>query len=162
MGIFSYTLMKQSQIRELITKLSIYYGEEDLEFLKKYNFYLNNKGKVQISKINLNELNIEKINLVGLYFGTYHDENRFRLSIEGSKFLKPKKNYIKLNAKSLNTYLSGENLFKDEVDEINIQDNCPFLIVQYENENIGCMNLKDNVLLTYLSKTRKLDFNKLF
>lgn len=161
MGIFSYTLMKQGQIKDLILKLSSLYGSE-LEFLKKYNFYINNKGKVHISKINLNELNLQRINLVGLYFGTYHDDNRFRLSIEGSKLIKPTKNYIKLNKKALNTYISGENLFKEEVEEINMQDNCPFLIVQYENENLGCMNLKDNVLLTYLAKTRKLDFNKLF
>lgn len=161
MAQFSYTQIKKSQINELISKLSLYYGC-NLEFLKEYHFYVNNKGKVHISKINLNELEIDRVNSIGLYFGTYHDENRFRLSLEGTKFIKPTKNFIVLNKKSLNTYLSGENLFKEEVEKIDFSDNCPFLIVQYENENLGCMNIKDNMLLTYMSKTRKLDFNKLF
>lgn len=158
---FNYTSIKKNEITELILKLSSFYGC-NLEFLKEYYFYVNNKGKVHISKINVNELNLNRINSIGVYFGTYHDDNRFRLSLEGTKFIKPSKNYLILNQKSLNTYLSGENLFKEEVEKIDSSDNCPFLIVQYKNENLGCMNIKDNMLLTYMSKTRKLDFNKLF
>jgi len=158
---FNYSAMKQSQIKELIEKLTSYYGT-NLNFLKEYHFYINNKNKVQISKINLNDLNLQRINLIGLYFGAYHDDNRFRLSLEGSKLINPTKNYILLNIKSLNSFISGENLFKEEVEKIDFENNCPFLIVRYEDENFGCMNIKDNMLITYLPKTRKLDFNKLF
>ena len=105
---------------------------------------------------------MQRVNTIGLYFGAYHNDNRFRLSIEGSKLIKPQKNFLELNEKSLNTYLSGENLFAEEIEKINHEDNCPFLIVKFKDENLGCMNLKDNVFLTYLSKSRKLDHNKLF
>lgn len=146
----------------LIEKLEFFYDSE-LSILKEYNFYYNeNTKKIHISKINLSELEITRFSGVGIYFGVFHDSNRFRLSLEGSKFIKPKRNFIKINQESLNSYLAAENLFKDEVKEISWEDKCPFLIVIYENENLGSISVKDDYLLNYLPKSRKLDFNKLF
>ncbi len=147
----------------LINLLESYYGVK-LKDLFKYYFYINrNSNKIFISSVNINDISINRISGIGIYFGSYHDNNRFRLSIEGSKFINPKKNYIEINFKTLQSYLSAENLFIEEVDNMNYDKSSPpFLIVKYNEENIGCISVKNNVLLNYIPKSRKLDYNKLF
>ncbi|MCA9459099.1 MAG: hypothetical protein KC550_00965 [Nanoarchaeota archaeon] len=153
--------LKKSQVKELIDRLSFFYSC-DLEFLKAYNYYLNKGGKLYLSKVDIQNLEVDRINSVGLYFGTIHDNERFRLSIEGSKFINPKRNFIKLNENSFKSYITGENLFKEEVETISWEDQCPFLIVIYDDENLGSANVKDKTILCYVPKSRKLDYNKVF
>lgn len=155
-------IMKKSEVRELIDKLAFFY-DCDLNFLKSYKFYFNeSRGKVYISNANIENLNLRKISGKGLYFGTLHDNDRFRLSIEGSHFISPKKNFVKIDNEKLKSYLSGENLFKEEIIELNWQDKCPFLIVIYDGESLGCVNVKGDELISYVPKSRRLSFNKLF
>ena len=158
---FSYELIRKSRVNFLIDSLSKSY-DCDLEELRSYNFYTNPKGKIFISKFRVDELELERVNAVGLYFGTLHDNDRFRLSIEGSKFIKPKKNFIKLNSESLKFYISAENLRKDQFEEVNVDGTSPFIIVQFEEENMGCVSFKGNEALTYVPKSRKLDLERLF
>lgn len=154
-------LLKKSKKEELINKLSIYYGT-NLEQLKSYSFYMSEKTrKVHMCKLDT-EIELKRVTNVGLYFGTYHDEDRFRLSIEGSQFIKPTKNFLVLKEENLKSYLATESLFVEEIKEYNWQENAPFLIVIYNNENIGCINIKEKEILNYIPKSRKLNFNKLF
>lgn len=159
---FALKKLKKNEIAQFLEKLSKYY-ECDTTELENYNFYINeNNAKLYISKINPEELNLQKISGFGLYFGTFHDNQRFRASIEGSKFINPKKNIVIIGDENLKSYLAGENLFTHEVEKVDWQDNCPFLIVKYKNENLGCISVKDENLLNYIPKSRRLDFNKLF
>lgn len=151
-----------SKVRDLIKTLSENYNC-DLEYLKDYTFYITSKDKLLISKVDVEEFDLERINSVGLYFGTFHGDNKFRLSLEGSKFVKPTKNYVIIkDEKVLSSYLSAENLFRDEVEMVDCDGSCPFLIVQYQDENLGCVSNKEKDLLTYMPKSRKLDYNKVF
>ncbi len=158
---FNFEVLRKSAVRELVDNLSNSYGC-DLEELKSYVFYVNPRGKVYISKADVRNEEFKKINGVGLYFGTFHDENRFRLSIEGSGLVSPKKNYVVINSDVLKSYLAAENLFADEVDELNNDGSANFLIVRYNGQSIGCVSLKEKMLLNYIPKSRKLDFNKVF
>lgn len=153
--------LKKGQVKDLIDKLSFFY-QSDLEFLKGFNFYINNRNKVYAIKGDVDKLELNRVNAIGLYFGTFQDEERFRLSIEGSKFIEPKRNFIKLTKKAFESYICGENLFKEEIEEVNWEDNCPFLIVLYENEKLGSANIKGEEIFTYVPKSRKLDYNRLF
>lgn len=154
--------LNSKQKKELIEKLAFFYNS-NVDFLKQYNFYLSSKkNKVYISKIDLDSLNIARVSSIGLYFGAFHDDDRFRLSIEGSKLINPKRNFVILKKEALSSYLSAENLFKDDLEYLNWEDNCPFLIVKFENENLGSVNVKGDVILSYLPKSRKLDYNKVF
>lgn len=153
--------LNSKQKRELIDSLAFFY-KTDLTYLKKYQFYKTQRGKLYISKIDITSLNLTKFASIGLYFGTYHDENRFRLSIEGSKLITPTRNYIELKKEILSSYLSAENLFKEDLDYLNWEDNCPFLIVKCGNEYLGAVSIKENMVLNYIPKSRKLDYNKLF
>ncbi len=159
---FNLIKLKNPQINEIVDKLSTNHNC-NLEELKSYNFYLNEKnGKIHITKINVEEFENFKISGTGLYFGTIHDNDRFRLSIEGTQLISPKSNYIKINENTLKSYLAGENLFKHEITEINYENRCPFLIVIYDDENLGCINIKDDMAFNYVPKSRRLSFNKVF
>lgn len=154
--------LKTSEVKEILENIEKYY-KCNVDELKELNFYINEKTqKIHVTKVDIEELNIDKISGFGLYFGTMHDNNRLRLSIEGSQLISPKKNYIKINDENLKSYLAGENLFKDEVEEINWEDNAPFLITLHNDENLGSVNIKENMILNYLPKSRRLNFNKVF
>jgi NOL1/NOP2/fmu family ribosome biogenesis protein len=154
-------ILKKSEINQIVDSLSIAY-DFDCNFLKSYYFLIKGRQKVYITNINLKEIDIDRINSTGIYFGTIHDDDRIRLSVEGTTFIKPKKNFIEINKETLKSYLAAENLFLDEVKTINNDETYPFLIVKYETENLGCVSLKENILLNYVSKSRKLDYNKVF
>ncbi len=158
---FSFEKLSEKESNNLITKLELMYNCS-LNELQGFYFYIASKGKVYISSINIDKQKIERVNSIGMYFGTFHDNNRFRLSLEGSRFIKPKKNYVIINENTLKSYLSAENLFKDEAEIIDYSQDCPFLIVVHNSENLGCISVKDNMLLNYLPKSRKLDFNKVY
>lgn len=154
--------LNSKQKKELIEKLSFLYNS-NIDFLKDYHFYLaSKKNKIYISKIDIQNLNLTKISSIGLYFGAFHDDERFRLSIEGTKLIDPKRNYVILKKEALSSYLAAEDLFKEDLEYINWEDNCPFLIVKYENEKLGSVNIKENSILNYIPKSRKLDYNKVF
>ena len=158
----TYTKFNNSKKKEFIEKLSQYYGA-DLKILEKHQFYMNERNKkLYILSCNVDSLEFKNLSGFGLYFGTFHDNDRFRVSIEGSKYIKPTKNFVKINEKNLSSYLSGETLFKKEVEEIDWQDKCPFLIVVYEEEQLGCISPKQDQLLNYVPKSRRLHFNKLY
>ncbi len=154
-------ILKKSQINQIVDTISKAY-DFNCDFLKEYNFVINSRQKIHITTINLKEVDIERINSVGIYFGTMHDDETIRLSIEGTNMIKPKKNFIELTPESLKSYLAAENLFLEEVKEVNNDKTYPFLIVKYEKENLGCVSIKDNMFLNYTSKSRKLDYNKVF
>lgn len=163
---FESNLLKKSEVKILLDKISQYYNC-DISNLENYNFYFNEKNdKIYISTYNVEELGLDRVSNHGLYFGSYHDNGRFRLSIEGSKFVIPNKNYVKISPSSLKSYVAGENLFADEVLELNYDENAPFLVVIYDNgeqfENVGSISVKENFLLNYVPKSRRLDFNKIF
>lgn len=159
---FDHKPLKTSQVRELIEKLELFYGC-NLDSLKNQKFFISEKKKkVYLSNFDFQELDFKRVSGHGLYFGTFHDGNRFRLSIEGTRFITPKKNFVLIDEDNLKSYVTGENLFKDEVKEVSWQDKCPFLIVRHGDENLGCVNLKDDILISYMPKSRRLDFNKIF
>ena len=149
-------------------KQLIYFLEDaynvDLKHLLKNNFFKAGKEKIYISTIDPQELNLDNINSIGLYFGVYHGENTFRLSIEGSQLIEnPKKNYLILkNDSALTSYLAAKNLFEEDIDYVSNEVGTPFLIVIFKNQHIGCVSVKDNYYLSYMPKSRKLDYNKVF
>jgi len=161
---FDNEILNTKERKEMLNSISNYY-DINIANLEEYNFYINrNTRKVYISNFNIKEtkLNLPKINSHGMYFASIHDNKRIRLSIEGSKLIKPNKNYIKLSEENLKSYVSGEDLFSEEVYEINYDKRAPFLIVIYKDENIGCVNLKDKIFMNYVPKSRRLEFNRIF
>lgn len=136
--------------------------DSNIDYFKDKNLYKNQKGKVYLTHINIEELNIERINGFGIYFGTIHDSGRFRLSIEGTQLINVKQNYVVLKEEKFSNYLAAENLFPEDLEVINREENCPFLIVKFNNDNLGCVTIKEDNVQNYIAKSRKLDYNKVF
>jgi ribosome biogenesis protein Nip4 len=157
----NFTKLNSQRKTDLIKTLESDYGY-DTNFLNEYIFYITSKDKIMLSKIDVDKLKLERVNSLGIYFGIYHSETKFRLSLEGSKMIKPTKNFIKIDDKAMKSYVTAENLFEDEVQQIKFSSSAPFKIVQYKKDNLGCMSHRDKEFLTYLSKSRKLDFGKVF
>ncbi len=170
---FSIQKLKKNQIKNLLESLSKYYGCQT-EHLNSKHFYITPKGKVYICEKNIailenqqnthpNEISLPRINSVGMYFGTYHDDQRFRLSIEGSSLLEPTKNYIELKDKNaLKSYISAENISKEEISFCDHSNHCPFLLVKYQKKIIGSVSPKEGMYINYIPKSRKLEYSKLF
>ncbi len=161
-ALISFTKLEKQEKKKLIYSLEDGYGCQ-LEELFQYEYYVTSKNKVYISSVDPSDLPLNSINSLGLYFGTFHSKDKFRLSIEGSKWIIPKKNYIILkDEKALASYLAAENVFEEDISEKNIQTGTPYIIVLYNNHQLGCVSQKENYYLTYLPKSRKLDYNKVF
>ena len=158
----SFRKYKLSEVRELLDNLNSYY-DFDCKELTKLNFYINKGGKVFISSVPEKDLEtVNRISGLGMYFATVHDGGRVRLSVEGCNLIKPKKNYIVLNEKGFKAFISGEDLFEEEIAENHYNGDAPFIIVVYDNQRIGVVSKKEKSYITYLPKSRKLDFNKVF
>ncbi|MFW5704788.1 MAG: hypothetical protein ACOCXG_03000 [Nanoarchaeota archaeon] len=158
----NFCKFKSSEVKNFLESLNAYYGA-DIEALKKFDFYVNNSGKVYITSVPEKDLTITKrVCGLGLYFATIHDGGRIRLSVEGCSLVEPKKNYIILNEKGFKAFICAEDLFEDEIEETNFEGNTPFIMVIYAGERIGIVSKKESSYINYLPKSRKLDYNKVF
>lgn len=158
---FHYLLIDESYKILLIETISNIY-EVNLDHLLDYYFYINNKGKVYISKIDVDSLKIKRVNGVGLYFGTINDNGIFRPSIEGSDIIKPNSNYAILKEERINSYLAGESLFLEDVELFKGDVNCVYYILVWNDYYLGAISLGDKEIFNYVPKSRRVVFNKMF
>ncbi len=157
---FTHKILSKKDKENLLNYVKDNYGC-NIDKIIDYNFYLNeNNNKVYICNFKVENLNLKNIINIGLYFGKFHDNNRFRLSFEATRNLNIEKNYIML--KQSDNFLNKENLFKEEIESINSDGKCPFLVVKFENENWGCVSKKDKYFVSYLPKSRKISHKKMF
>ena len=128
--------------------------------------YINSKQKIYVSTINEIPKHLTRINAIGLYLGTLVDSGHIRLSIEGTQLLnRAQTNFVVLDDNSLASYLAGENLFFEEIKEEYLDDthNTPFVIIYDILGNaLGTISKKEKYYLNYLSKGRKMNFNRVF
>ncbi len=133
-----------------------------LELLKKqfgfdkkldYIFLINNKNKIfiinkEIVNIDLNRI---RINSIGLYIAEFRN-NEVRLSIEGSQLIGPKakKNIIELDEKQSKEWLKGNDIETTTKAE-------GFLILKHKDDYLGSGKVKENRILNFVPKTRRLN-----
>jgi NOL1/NOP2/fmu family ribosome biogenesis protein len=163
--------LNQKEISNLLNSFISIYGENSINIdeLNSFNFYINEKGKCHISKINIEnqDLDLERLSTLGLYFGSFTDVGDFRLSIEGSSFIKPEKNFLLLKEDRLDKYLSGENMsFEDFDKEESSIEKSPFYIVIYDYNgnkiNLGVVSIKEETIFNFVPKSRRVQKDKLF
>jgi NOL1/NOP2/fmu family ribosome biogenesis protein len=110
----------------------------------KEKIYLINRD---VSKIDLSKL---KIDVMGLYFGEIKT-GELRLSIEGAQLIGPlaKKNVLEINDKLARLWLKGYDLPVKT-------DMKGFLIVKNNDDYLGCGKFKENKILNFIPKTRRI------
>ena len=134
--------------------LKLIEGQWGAELKLDFTFAKNSKNRVFIVNKDINKIDFSKlrINSVGMYFCDL--ENEIRLSIEGSQIIGPKavKNVVEINEEQTKQWLKGEDL------EIEDKGNYHgFVIIKHENDFLGSGKFKDNRILNYVSKSRRIN-----
>ncbi|HLC73801.1 MAG TPA: hypothetical protein VJH20_04165 [Candidatus Nanoarchaeia archaeon] len=131
-------IKKQFSIEELHLDY-IFFSNED------HKIFIINKD---ISKINLSNL---RINNIGLYFGKIEDDG-FRLSIEGSQII----GSLALNNITEIDDIDTKKWFLGE-DIVTKVDNVPgYVILRNKNDFLGCGKIKNNKIINYIDKGRRI------
>lgn len=152
-------LFNSSKVKKLINELEKVY-DCNLKHLLENFFYINKDKKLFMINNKIEEKYLKNTFGIGIYFGKFCGEN-FKLSFEGTYFVKPKKNYIILDDKNFEKYISQEKFSLDNSLKIN-KNNFPFLIVKKDDKNMGCCSIKENFILTYLKKNKRIKSEKFF
>ncbi|MBN4049232.1 hypothetical protein JYT91_01300 [archaeon AH-315-M20] len=142
-------ILNNKEIKEIFKLIEKQWGAKlklDYAFLQnqKNRVFLINKD---ISKIDLSKL---RTNSMGMYFCEI-DKIGIRLSIEGSQIVGPKavKNIIEIDEKQTKQWLKGEDLeFKGNYSG--------FVILKHNNYFLGTGKFKENKVLNYVGKSRRI------
>jgi NOL1/NOP2/fmu family ribosome biogenesis protein len=142
-------ILNKKQIKEILVLIKKQWSADltlDYAFLKDKNdkIFIINK---EFAKINLEKL---RINSMGLYFAQLMPDG-IRLSIEGSQIIGPraKKNILELNEKQKKEWLRGNDLeIKTELKN--------YVILKCNKDFLGIGKIKQNKILNYIPKTRRL------
>ncbi len=117
-------------------------------------FVKNSKSRIFIVNKDINKIDFSKlrINSIGMYFCDL--ENGIRLSIEGSQIIGPKatKNVVEINDEQVKQWLKGEDL---EIEDKNNYSG--FVIIKNKNDFLGTGKIKDNKILNYVNKGRRVN-----
>lgn len=137
------------KIKELLISQFGYALQEDYAYLKndKDKIFLVNKDA---AKLDWKKLIIDKM---GLYFAE-DKETEIRLSKEGAQLLaseakKKKKivNMVELTKEEAKAYFQGQDLQKD------VGAHSKMILLQYEDNILGCAKYKEGNILNFLPKT---------
>lgn len=118
-----------------------------------YTFLINNKNKIFIVNKDIANINLDKIriNSIGLYIAEFRN-NEVRLSIDGSQLIgkKAKKNIIELDEKQAREWIKGKDIEKQTKEK-------GFVILKHNNDYLGSGKVKENRILNFVPKTRRLN-----
>ena len=126
--------------------------------ISKFNYLIMKSGKEKLrifsgilSREELLSLarNIN-IDLIGLYFGFYKD-NELRLSVDACNLLKPTKNILEINDEDENKWMRGEDLVPVNVEKIKKG----FVIIKNKENFLGTGKLTETKILNFLPKERR-------
>ena len=111
-------------------------------FIRKDKIYAMCK---EFSSANLKNLNI---NSIGLYIAK-KEKNRIRFSIEGSQIIGSKSTKNIFEVTSPEDWLQGK-----DIENKSILKN--FVLIKYKNDFLGCGFCKNDKVLNYIPKSRRL------
>jgi len=129
--------------------------EEQFGFTGKleYIFLINAKEKVYVVSKDIGNIELDKLRIdtIGLYFGTLHD-NEIRLTIEGSQLIGPyaKKNILELNQGQVRQYVKGYDV------ALETQLAPGYYLIKSGEDFLGTAKYTGEKLLTFVSKARRL------
>ena len=142
-------ILNKKQIKEILALIKKQWDADltlDYAFLKDKNdkIFIINKAFAQIDISKL------RINSMGLYFAQKMIDG-IRLSIEGSQLIGPKakKNVLELTETQTKQWLKGEDIeIKTELKN--------YVILKHNKDFLGTGKIKENKILNYIPKSRRL------
>ena len=152
---FSLTILNTREIKKIKEMLQYDFGffpEEDYAYLQ------NEKDKIFVVRKEVAHLDLKKliVDKIGLYFGELKD-TQLRLSKEGAQLLalaaekkgKKLKNVVTLSAAEIKEYFQGMDVVRDLGPESKL------LLLQYNQEILGCSPYKEGKILNFLPKAHR-------
>lgn len=126
----------------------------DFDF-SQYALIMNSQDKLNLANKELFSLDFSKLraNSIGMYFASLQD-GALRLSIEGSQLVGKlaKKNIVELDDAEFQQWIKGIDLDKTLPQEVQNQ----FIIIKHADDFVGCGKAKENKILNYVPKIRRL------
>jgi len=125
-----------------------------------YVFLKNNEGKLFLVSNYLKNLKTDdlRINALGLYFANI--SKGIRLSIEGSQLIGHRaKKFIELNNEQIKNWIRGFDVILDNINLDNIKDIDElrgFVLIKNKDDFYGTGFLKENKILNYVPKERRI------
>ncbi|MDP3728664.1 MAG: hypothetical protein Q8R18_04390 [bacterium] len=112
-------------------------------------FFENSQDKIFVLSKDFAQIDTQgmRINNSGMYFAKKEREG-LRLSIEGAQLLDIRKNIIPVNKAQAELWMKGG--------DIPFEGNSGFVILQHENDILGCGMLKNDLLRNMVPKERRL------
>ena len=143
-------LLNKREIRNFTEDLKKQFQIEDLNL--SYIFLTNQEGKIYITTKEIANIDLTKlrINNIGLYFAKIEDDG-IRLSIEGSQLIgkKVNKNIIELSVGESKLWFLGNDLDYSGKEK-------GYVILKHKNDFLGCGKIKNNKILNYIDKGRRI------
>ncbi|MBW3021453.1 hypothetical protein KY328_00895 [Candidatus Woesearchaeota archaeon] len=150
MNISNLKLLNNKQAKTILKYIKEQWDAEIS--VEDYAVLINDKNKIFIANREVFDIELDKlrINSLGLYIG--ETAKGIRLSIEGSQFIGPKakKNIIEIDEEQVNNWIKGKDL-----EDIK-GDYSGFLIVKHKNDFLGTGKFKENKILNFVPKIRRL------
>jgi len=117
---------------------------------KKFAYLKSQDGKIFIVGRKIGDVDLVglRTNHIGMYMAREENE-KLRLSIDATQFLKPKKNVIDISKSEMEAWLKGENIYKKS-------DLTGVVAVKYEKDFLGCGKIGDNIIHNFVPKERRV------
>ncbi len=142
--------LNKKEIGFILEKIKEQFGLKELNL--DYVFLKNKENKIFIANKDLDRIDLKRlrINSIGLYFCKI-EKNWIRLTVEGSQIIGKfaRTNVLELNKNQLKEWIIGNNL-----DVKGSKNSC--VIVKHEHDYFGSGLVKENILINYFPKTRRL------
>ena len=142
--------LNAKEIKEIKKKILEQWG---CDFKTDFAFVLSSKNRIYLISRDIEKLDFEKLPIsnAGVYFGEIETNGELRLSIEGSQMIGEcsKKNIVELSKEQMRIWLKGNDL------EIGTKEK-GFVILKYGDDYLGTGKVKENKILNFVPKTRRI------
>ena len=152
-------ILKDNKREEILKKLNEQYGITKIPGM----ILTKNSEKIFLFQGSLDEKKIKEIEKlvpierIGVYLGKLTENEKIRLSLEGSQILKNQinKNIFEMTKSQLDEWIKGNEILVKNPE--NFRD---FLIMKYQDDFFGTGKASENKITTFMPKSRRLKERK--
>jgi len=145
-------ILNSKESKDIQSKLEAQFGAS---VSPDYSFLMNKENRIFIINNDISAIDLEKlrINSLGLYIGEKMADG-IRLSIEGSQIIgkKATKSIVELDKKETTDWLKGIDIDKE-------MHETGFVILKHNRDFLGCGKVKENRILNFVPKVRRLNLS---
>ncbi len=142
-------VLNRKESKEIVAKINVQFGAtfelDKVLFMNGDDLYLANREAIEGIRPSW------RVNELGLYLGEVKGD-QVRMSIEGSQLVgaTATKNIVEIDEDQLRSWLGGVHV------EFEASDS-GYVLVRYNSDFVGCGKIKQNKLLNFVPKARRVN-----